>query len=65
MRESRRVWRRVSRIRIRLASAALTADAWNDAMDTLSAVTALVALAYAARLFYKLRGGRSPQRPNI
>ena len=28
----------------RLASAALTADAWNDAMDTLSAVTALVAV---------------------
>ena len=30
-----------------------------------AAVTALAALAYAARLFYKLRGGRSPQRPNI
>jgi len=28
----------------RLASAALTADAWNDAMDTLSAVAALVAV---------------------
>ena len=30
-----------------------------------AAVTALAALAYAARLFYKLRGGRSPGRPNI
>jgi len=29
----------------RLNSAALTADAWNDAMDTLSAVTALTAVA--------------------
>ena len=28
----------------RLASAALTADAWNDAMDTLSAIAALIAV---------------------
>ena len=29
-----------------------------------AAVTALAALAYGAGLFYKLRGGRPPQRPN-
>jgi cation diffusion facilitator family transporter len=33
----------------RLKSASLTADAWNDAMDTLSATTALVAVALTLR----------------
>ena len=41
------------------------ADTMRTILTVSAAVTALAALAYAARLFYKLRGGRSPQQPNI
>ncbi len=41
------------------------ADTMRTILAVSAAVTALAALAYAARLFYKLRGGRSPGRPNI
>jgi len=41
------------------------ADTMRTILAVSGAVTALAALAYAARLFYKLRGGRSPQGPNI
>jgi uncharacterized membrane protein YdjX (TVP38/TMEM64 family) len=41
------------------------ADTMRTILAVSAAVTALAALAYAARLFYKLRGGQSPQQPNI
>jgi len=41
------------------------ADTMRTILAVSAAVTALAALAYAARLSYKLRRGRSPHRPNL
>ena len=41
------------------------ADTMRTILAVSAAVTALAALAYGASLFYKLRGGRPPQRPTV